>query len=70
MTSSTTSSSGELGSGAFLILAAVAVIAVVFGAVMWRRKVAGDLGKNPVKNDTRFVKIEKGSAIDITRNHF
>lgn len=53
-----------------MILAAVAVIAVVFGAVMWRRKVAGDLGKTPVKNDTRFVKIEKGSAIDITRNHF
>jgi len=30
-----------------LILAAVAVVVVVFGVVMWRRKVAGDYSNQP-----------------------
>jgi len=40
-------SSGGLGSAAYLILAAVAVVVVVFGVVMWRRKVAGDYSNQP-----------------------
>jgi hypothetical protein len=44
------------GSTAYLILAAVAVIVVLFGLVMWRRKVAGNYGNSiQLTGDSRSV---------------